>query len=285
MAVNDDTWSYNLNNELLSHGTTSYSYDANGNRTLKTREGQNTYYGYDLDNNLVEIKDNSQSVIATYYHDPFGYRLWKDTGGVRTYFHYSDEGLVGEFDAAGNVTRVYGFTPNSGWSTSPDFIKEGGTYHYAHNDILGTPRILAKSNGSIQWSGTHKAFGETQVSIAAIDNPLRFPGQYADTESGLSENHLRAYDPVTGRYLQTDPLGLAGSTNLYGYAGANPVSLADPHGDIIPLLLYNIGRTAVTALGRVLINAGRRCLLSSKCRSSLGLGRGGASPGAGNQLA
>ncbi|MDR1995284.1 RHS repeat-associated core domain-containing protein, partial [Azonexus sp.] len=60
---------------------------------------------------------------------------------------------------------------------------------------------------------------------------LRFPGQYYDRETNLNYNYYRDYDPLTGRYIQADPIGLeGGSMSLYTYANQNPVSLVDPLG-------------------------------------------------------
>jgi RHS repeat-associated protein len=62
--------------------------------------------------------------------------------------------------------------------------------------------------------------------------PLRvLPGQYFDSESGLHYNYFRDYDPKTGRYIQPDPIGLAGGMNLFSYAENNPVNLIDPTGE------------------------------------------------------
>jgi RHS repeat-associated protein len=59
---------------------------------------------------------------------------------------------------------------------------------------------------------------------------LRFPGQYFDAETGLHYNYHRTYDPQTGRYLESDPIGLEGGLNTYSYSGGNPLYWVDPRG-------------------------------------------------------
>jgi RHS repeat-associated protein len=112
---------------------------------------------------------------------------------------------------------------------------------YYHPDQVGFPYQLTNANGSSDWSAHHSAWGTTQdaASSRSIANvrpfdaqehqPLRFPGQYFDSETGLHYNMHRYYDPDTGRFAMHDPIGLRGDINLYRYA-PNPNRWIDPLG-------------------------------------------------------
>ncbi|HEB87226.1 MAG TPA: RHS repeat-associated core domain-containing protein, partial [Gammaproteobacteria bacterium] len=94
---------------------------------------------------------------------------------------------------------------------------------------------LVGTNGAVVWSARYQAFGEAQLDGSyAIENPLRFAGQYYDSETGLHYNYFRYYDPKVGRYLSSDPIGLAGGLNTYTYVENNPLRWSDPTGLIPP---------------------------------------------------
>jgi RHS repeat-associated protein len=99
------------------------------------------------------------------------------------------------------------------------------------------PRKATDSQARAVWSWNSDAFGSTAANEdvdgdgAKTTVNLRFPGQYYDQETGLYYNWNRYYDPATGRYITSDPIGLDGGINTYGYVGGNPVSYTDVTGE------------------------------------------------------
>lgn len=225
-------WNYNANNELLGFADVVYDYDANGNMTQITVAGQVVWtYVYDAANRLVHVEDGTATISADYYYDPFGRRLWKDVGGTRMYFFYSNEGLIGEYDASGNEIKTYGYKPNFFWTADPLFLKQGTDYYFYQNDHLGTPQKLLAMNGAVVWSAQYRVFGEAVIDVSTVTNNLRFPGQYYDEETGLHYNWHRYYDSRIGRYIQADLIGFGGGdVNLYGYVGNNSANWIDSLG-------------------------------------------------------
>jgi RHS repeat-associated protein len=108
---------------------------------------------------------------------------------------------------------------------------------YVHADHLGTPRIGTQSDSqTISWRWQSDAFGngddETDPDNdgTMVTYRLRFAGQFNDGSMGKFYNYFRTYDPSTGRYLESDPVGLQGGLNSYGYVRGNPIRYVDPSG-------------------------------------------------------
>ncbi len=231
-ATGADPWQYNATNQLTQiGGQQSFSYDANGSLISKTDSGVTQNYVYNLENRLSEVRDAGNALVATYDYDPFGRRIAKTVGSETTFFHYSDEGLIAEYDTSGALIQSYGYSPDGMWGTDPVYTRVNGQVHYYLNDHLGTPQKLIASNGAVGWSGHMSAFGlMTENSNSTVRNPLRFPGQYFDSETGFYQNYFRDYAAGLGRYVQSDPIGLMGGMHSYGYAYQNPLIFTDPLG-------------------------------------------------------
>jgi RHS repeat-associated protein len=102
--------------------------------------------------------------------------------------------------------------------------------YFLHADRLGTPVSATTSRGASAWQGNYQPFGINTGGVGLLTQNIRFPGQYDDTESGFYQNGFRDYNPAWGRYLESDPIGLSGGINTFGYANGNPVTRFDPMG-------------------------------------------------------
>jgi RHS repeat-associated protein len=115
-----------------------------------------------------------------------------------------------------------------------------------HTDWLGRPEIVTGvSTPTIAWRSANAVY-DRKVTYNLLINRFNvfFPGQYYDSETGLYYNWHRYYDATTGRYIQSDPIGLDGGINTYAYAGGNPSFRVDPTGLVTPEEAVLIGELA-----------------------------------------
>jgi RHS repeat-associated protein len=174
--------------------------------------------------------------------------------------------------------------------TDPQTLTRNSTTYYYHNDHLGTPQSLTDQNGQIVWQAERDAFGNSQENTQSITNNLGFAGQYLDRESGLYYNWHRYYDAGVGRYIETDPIGLAGGINTYAYVKGNPVRFVDQRGLAVVTTTASIGLSAMfgpiggsVSVGSVVGTDGQKCVTVQVCfRFGFGfLASAGASLGVG----
>jgi RHS repeat-associated protein len=111
-----------------------------------------------------------------------------------------------------------------------DEASGAGGLSYLHTDHLGAVVKATDESGGLVWDGERRPFGERVVAVSDVEMVLGFPGQYYDEETNNYYNYFRDYDPTTGRYLQSDPIGLWGGLNTYAYVGGNPLYWVDPFG-------------------------------------------------------
>jgi len=217
-------------NRIAFQGDTHYQYDTKGNRIAQAR-GKNkklkTYYKYNALNQLEAIDNNGK--LTEYAYDPLGRRISKQSENSTTNFLWMEDVLLSETTEQDNnkQEKTYLFEP--GTFKPLAFVQNKNVYHY-HLDHLGTPQEISDANGNIVWAVSFKAYGNLAVAYEnEIENNIRFQGQYFDEETGLHYNRFRYYDPGCGRFINQDPIGLAGGTNNYQYV-PNPTGWVDPFG-------------------------------------------------------
>jgi RHS repeat-associated protein len=207
---------------LTNDGTIRYSYGSNGRLSGVVVGG----------------------VATAYRYNGLGQRIAKTGAPAVVHYVYDESGqLLGEYDGAGKVIQetVYmGSLPVAVLMPGTNGSRiQAGTLgvNYVYADHLATPRVLTRaSDNKMVWRwDSVDPFGigqpdDNPVRLGVFTYDPRFPGQMYDKETNNHHNYFRDYDPQTGRFLQSDPIGLDGGINTYGYVGGNPLTFIDPFG-------------------------------------------------------
>jgi RHS repeat-associated protein len=247
------SFTYDSNGNRSTQGgssTSTFTVDLASNRLNNVSGGLNRAYTYDSAGNTTSfgavsftynaagrmVSSVAPSATTAYLYNAVGQRIRKSSTSGATYFAYDEVGhLIGEYDPAGNMIQEivwFGDTPVA--TVRLEIC--GLAIFYIHTDHLNAPRrISRRSTADLVWSWESDPFGtaapnENPSGLGTFNFNLRFPGQYFDGETGITYNEHRYYDPSAGRYLESDPIGLAGGTSTYVYVSANPLDLVDPAG-------------------------------------------------------
>ncbi|MFC6066479.1 RHS repeat-associated core domain-containing protein [Streptomyces ochraceiscleroticus] len=243
-------------------GRTVYERDGEGRiirtvRRLLNGQKRIRSYTWNSQNQLVgtTTPDGTQ---WRYAYDPAGRRIAKqrldEHGGVsdEVLFVWDGARLIEQTTRSGHTTS-WDYSPGSHFPLAQLDHRSGGNgsdgdhldgsesgldaeFHAIVSDLSGTPSELISATGEVAWKHRATLWGaplpealQENTAADGVHCPLRFPGQYADAETGWHYNFHRHYDPGTGQYTSPDPLGLAPSANDSAYV-ANPYSWIDPLG-------------------------------------------------------
>ncbi|MFK4265671.1 DUF6531 domain-containing protein [Streptomyces milbemycinicus] len=216
-------------------GRTTYEHDAAGRlirRTRKLLNGQTRTWTYtwNAEDRLTKAT-TPHGEEWTYAYDPLGRRIAK-TGPDGNALTFSwDADRLAEQTTHDGASSTWDYAPDSHRPVT-QIVRELGSsgFHAVVTDPIGTPTELVTPDGRLAWQHRTTLWGTPLAAPSdTTDCPLRFPGQYADPESGLHYNHFRYYDPETARYLTPDPLGLAPAPSPQSYV-PNPHTWQDPLG-------------------------------------------------------
>jgi RHS repeat-associated protein len=246
-------WTYDDNGNRLSEtgaSASTYTIDSGSNRVSSISGAISRTYGYDDAGNTLTYSGftatynhrgrlatvNNGSATASFTYNALG-ELVKRAGGAPGTVHYVyDEAghMLGEYDATGALIEETVWLGDTPVATLRPGTPVG--VFYVHTDQLNTPRKVTRpSDNQARWTWESDPFGtalpnENPQSLGTFQYNLRFPGQIYDAHTGLNYNYRRNYDPVVGRYTQSDPIGLLGGINTYAYVRGNPASATDPTG-------------------------------------------------------
>lgn len=221
-----NTYSYDAAGNVINDGTVIYAYSDRGRLATATIGSNVVSYKYNGLEHRVSKTGPTQVV---------------PTGGA--YYIYNEAGqLIGEYDASGSPIYETIYTG----SLPVSVMKQAGSaasstlavnLYNVYSDHIDTPRVITRQSDQAivwRWDST-----EPYGSIAPNQNPnalgvftynQRHPGQVFDAETGNFQNWHREYNPRIGRYIQSDPIGLAGGINTYEYVAGNPLSFVDLDG-------------------------------------------------------
>ncbi|MCA7593829.1 RHS repeat protein, partial [Escherichia coli] len=231
-----------------------YLYDPLGRRMAKrvwrrerdltgwmslSRKPEETWYGWDGDR-LTTVQTDTTRIQTVYQPGSFAplIRIETDNGEREKAQRRSLEEEI-RADRVSSESRQWlaqcGLTVEQlARQVEPEYTP-ARKVHFYHCDHRGLPLALISEEGNTVWSAEYDEWGNllNEENPHHLHQPYRLPGQQHDEESGLYYNRHRYYDPLQGRYITQDPIGLEGGWNLYNYP-LNPIIRMDPLG------LYNL---------------------------------------------
>ena len=253
-------FSYDLLDRLDGYSAANeaqtFHYDPNGNRTAKIDNHNVTAYALELNSNrLTQIGHAAQTLDASgnllndglhtytynaqnrlarvdgttvYSYNADDQRVKKTTPEGTTLYAWDNDRIIGEYSEANQNGTAAQATETVYFGSTPVALIQSGNVYRLYADQIDTPRVIADAKGKTVWTWESKPFGETKPNEDPDKDGLslhyspRFPGQTYDAETGLHYNFHRDYNPATGRYVQSDPIGLDGGMNSFGYVEGNP---------------------------------------------------------------
>jgi RHS repeat-associated protein len=235
ISVKLESRTYDLaTTRMLSRAGNTYSYDRAGNLDTATTAGIGWKYIYDAVDRLIAVR-KSGVTLARYAYDVLGRRIVKrvysgpNSGYLRMIYAGSD--VSAEADSGGAPTL--GYTAGLGIDNLVAIHKYAdGSDYYVVQDALHSVRGLSRRDGTWIASWRFGIYGVAIDSSGAAPFTLRYrwTGREYDLEIGFYYFRVRYYDPTAQRFLQEDPAGFAGGSNLYRYGDGNPTNGRDPSG-------------------------------------------------------
>lgn len=229
---------YDAQDRLLTYGTASYTYTANGELASQTSSGKKTTYSYDVLGNLIAATLPPATKL-TYIIDGENHRVGKEVNGVlQAGFFYDSDHVVAQLNGSNALVSQFVYATGS---NSPDYMISGDATYRIFSDQLGSPVLVVNTaTGAIIEQIAYDEFGNIIADTNPGFQPFGFAGGLYDQDLKLVRFGARDYYPAVGRWTIKDPILFnGGDTNLYGYVLSDPVNLTDTSG----LVIYRVDAT------------------------------------------
>ena len=289
--ISEETERYAGGHRLKQAGNTQYDYDAAGRMVSRTKhrdgyrpeterfrwdsldqltgycsaQGEQWEYRHDASGRRTEKRCDRKKIRFTY--------LW-DGDSIAEIREYRDDKLYSVrhlvFNGFELISQQFSRVRQPHPSVAPQWVTRT---NHAVSDLTGRPLMLFNSEGKTVWRPGQTSLWGLALSLPAdtgypdprgeldpeADPGLLYAGQWQDAESGLCYNRFRYYEPETGMYLVSDPLGLQGGEQTYRYV-PNPLGYIDPLG---------LAKTSVPAEKISLSDKARDLFRQGKVREAL----------------
>ena len=241
-GAKDIGYLYNAGSQMLKGRKLNYGYDSNGNQTTRDIIGaadKSWSLTWDYENRLVKMEKQSGAEKKTvrFSYDPQGRRIGKQVttvidGVTKTETHvfiYDNENIILETFTDGSGTSKTFFTHSAG-ADEHLAIESNQRFSYYHADGLGSAVTISDRNKRVVQSYEYDSFGMMKPSSSSFGNSYTYTGREWDKETGLYYYRARYYDPIDGRFISKDPIGIKGGVNQYAYVNNNVINSTDPLG-------------------------------------------------------
>jgi RHS repeat-associated protein len=221
---------YDVQDRLLSYGTTQYTYSAVGELLMKVAGADTTRYRYDPSGALVGVR-LAQGDSIQYVLDGGGRRVARKVNGVlvSAFIYHNQVAPVAELDGTGAIVSRFVYATSE--HVPAYMLKQGRTYRILADHLGSVRMVVDVETGAIAQRIDYDEFGRPTSNTNLGFQPFGYAGGMVDDATGLVHFGMREYDPEVGRWTTKDPILFEGGDgNLYSYVTGDPINLSDPEG-------------------------------------------------------
>lgn len=229
LSANGEAQTYDAAGRLQGVGAVTYNFDAAGRLQSRNGGGINQSFEFDGFNRMTGATDSG--VDYQYNYDTVGRLVSRSTNGVVDFVYLYDDSNRprAEVNSSGDVESVFVYGERE--STPAYMVRNGQTYVFV-TDYLGSVRQVVDESGTVVQELTYDPWGRVLNDTNPGFQPFGFASGLTDPDTGLVTFGVRHYDPLAGRWISPDPLGLGGGVNLWVYAANSPTTFVDPDGEV-----------------------------------------------------